>query len=165
MGIGRPEVDFWSHVLVRGEDECWPWLNYKNKDGYGRCRRKGTLYLAHRIAYSLTFGGIELAAPKDLKNSDQFVLHSCDNPSCCNPKHLYLGTQKQNTQDCIAKNRRANIFGEANPAALFTEEEIKEIKLRYTTAPYPGISQATLAENYGVSRMCINRILIGKTYT
>ena len=86
---GRPantaEV-LWSKVDKKGEDECWPWLGYSNGK-YGRTEINDKSYYAHRVIFDLVNPGIiNLNAPK---NTDEhgFIMHSCDNPICCNPKH------------------------------------------------------------------------------
>ena len=81
-------------VVKRGD--CWEWIGSCNKDGYGQFRIGGKLYRVHRVIWALKYGKI----PRGL-----LVLHSCDNPRCCRPKHLFLGTQIQNVQDCILKGR------------------------------------------------------------
>ena len=95
--------------LRHGEDsECWPYEGGgHNRRGWHRTIYAGTkyrrrTYMAHRVAYELTYGEI----PDGL-----FVLHQCDNPVCCNPRHLFLGTQSENAKDMWAKNR-------ANPGSL-----------------------------------------------
>lgn len=90
---------FWEHVEIGEPDECWPWKLGRSPKGYGN-----TLYKvggrnvagAHRIAWSKTFGTI----PDGLH-----VLHRCDNPPCCNPSHLWLGTNTENHADSKAKGR------------------------------------------------------------
>jgi len=97
-----PEV-LWSKVDKRGEDECWNWMGYKNEDGYGRVQIKEWAYFAHRVIFNLVNPGIiELNAPKSYEETG-FLLHTCDNPSCCNPKHLWVGTHAQNMADKVAK--------------------------------------------------------------
>lgn len=76
---------------------CIEWQGYKNKDGYGRRRAFGVKVLVHRLVY-------ELINHKTI-NDDLCICHSCDNPSCINPAHLFLGTHKDNIQDCIKKGR------------------------------------------------------------
>ena len=85
------ECRFWFHVDKRGTQECWPWKGYRWKTGHGRIRHpnKGTKK-AHRLAYELTVGSI----PRG-----RFVCHSCHNASCCNPNHLYVGTNDDNVRD------------------------------------------------------------------
>ena len=77
---------------------CVEWQGYKNKSGYGRRRFRGEKQLVHREVYSLTHGGVPI--PFGL-----LVCHTCDNPSCVNPAHLFLGSQKDNIQDAIKKGR------------------------------------------------------------
>lgn len=89
---------FWSFVSVRGHDDCWEWQGGKNNDGYGRFhipmdgQRKTKQ--AHHVAYFVEYG----AWPK-------YVLHKCDNPPCCNPRHLREGTHQENITECWAKGR------------------------------------------------------------
>lgn len=90
---------FWEKVDVRGPDECWPWKAGKIKKGYGLISIHGRSQLAHRVAYELVKGPI----PADLD-----VLHDCDFPPCCNPRHLWPGTHTDNMQDCIAKGRNSS---------------------------------------------------------
>lgn len=87
---------FWAKV-DRGDD-CWEWTGIKDPNGYGRCGMFGET-LAHRVAWKLT----REAIPGGL-----FVLHRCDNPPCCNPDHLFLGTQADNIADMDHKGRRRN---------------------------------------------------------
>jgi hypothetical protein len=94
---GTLEERFWAKVERRGIDECWPWKATR-RNGYGRlsAARSGGLQGAHRIAWSLANGEI----PAGLK-----ILHHCDNPPCCNPQHLFLGTQADNVHDMFRKGR------------------------------------------------------------
>jgi len=96
----RPlEERFWEKVDVRGPDECWPWTRKHNPKGYGQFR-KDKMVQAHRMAWELTNGPI----PDGLD-----VLHTCDNPPCCNPHHLFLGTNDDNMRDMNSKGRHGNI--------------------------------------------------------
>lgn len=87
---------FWSHVDRRSDDECWLWTGTTNPDGYGRVHLSDALYQAHRTAFRVSRGYIDDALD---------VLHSCDNPSCCNPRHLFQGTHTDNMRDMTAKGR------------------------------------------------------------
>lgn len=89
----------WEKVDVGRPDECWPWRGSK-KRGYGRIRGEGgrqsrTLF-AHRVVWQLEYGPIPFGL---------CVLHSCDNPPCCNPGHLFLGTNDDNLRDMRSKGR------------------------------------------------------------
>lgn len=103
---------FWCRVdSSQGATECWPWTGAKTSLGYGRLSFGGQRYIAHRLAYQLSAGPI----PEGMH-----VCHSCDNPPCCNPAHLWLGTRTDNMRDMLAKGRgchgpnRPGLKGEAN---------------------------------------------------
>jgi hypothetical protein len=105
----RPLAErFWEKVDKRGPDECWEWTASRNPDGYGHLRvgslRDGTRRMrkAPRVAYELTHGPIP---PSSASTHGTCVLHSCDNPGCCNPRHLFLGSQYDNIADMQAKGR------------------------------------------------------------
>ena len=85
-------------VQRKSPTECWPWIAKAVTDfGYGRMTAgRGTDLKSHRIAYALAHNGIP---------DGMHVLHKCDNPKCCNPNHLFLGTHQDNTRDMMAKNR------------------------------------------------------------
>ena len=85
---------FWDKVRVTGG--CWMWTSARDRWGYGRFRTEVSHVGAHRMAWMLAVGLI----PGDL-----CVLHRCDNPSCCNPDHLFLGTAKDNIHDAMRKGR------------------------------------------------------------
>lgn len=87
--------NFWSLMEKRGQDECWPWIGKKTKDGYGEIWVGKTPFIASRVAWALA----------NQKQPEGFVCHSCDNPVCCNPKHLWLGSPKDNVSDMIKKRR------------------------------------------------------------
>lgn len=89
------EERLWTKVDKSGE--CWLWIANRNWAGYGLFKREGKTRAAHREAWRAAHGDI----PAGLQ-----VLHRCDNRACVNPAHLFLGSQKDNIQDCIAKGRR-----------------------------------------------------------
>lgn len=88
------EEYFWSNVDKRGPDECWPWKG--REKGYGQARFGGQAISAYRLAYILEKGEV----PEGM-----VVCHSCDNPPCCNPAHLWVGTHSENTLDMVKKGR------------------------------------------------------------
>lgn len=97
------EERFWSFVdKSGGPDACWPWQGAKLK-GYGQFRRDGNRRVAHRLAYEYSNGPIVGHRPHT--DDELVVMHACDNPPCCNPAHLSLGTDLTNIRDMIAKGR------------------------------------------------------------
>lgn len=105
---------FWSKVIVpENKNECWEWQASKDSCGYGRININGSLFSSHRVAYFLSTG----------VNPDNQVLHHCDNPSCCNQLHLFLGNHSDNMRDRENKGRAnhpagASHFSKTNPEKL-----------------------------------------------
>lgn len=148
--LDTPEEVFWSKVDKSGD--CWIWCGAFNKYGYGDFRRKilgGRT--SHRIAWLLTYG--EIAA-------GMVVCHTCDNRSCCNPQHLFLGTPADNTQDMIAKGRSNTSRGIQKPNAKFTEQDVRSIRALYAL----GVSTSDLATLYHVHVVTIRDIVYSRTW-
>lgn len=90
-----------SAKLQKTENGCHEWTGAKNYDGYGVIWFEGYSWATHRVAYELANGAIP-------QNSEKFwVLHKCDNPSCCNPEHLYVGSPSDNARDCAERCRKS----------------------------------------------------------
>lgn len=97
---------FKQKVDIRTEDECWNWQGAKHSKGYGVLFHKNKSVFAHRIAYMLYKDNTFSVRNQELNHKDsKIILHSCDNPLCCNPKHLSVGTPKENIQDMLSKGR------------------------------------------------------------
>ena len=154
-----PEI-LWSKVDKKGEDECWNWIGLKNKQGYGRVQINEYSYLAHRVIYSLVYPNIiEWRAPKNSSESG-FILHRCDNPSCCNPKHLFVGNHADNMADKAAKGRSPDYSGDKGPRAKLTMVQAREIRqLRKD-----GVSARELAKRYEISLPSIKTLLRNDSY-
>lgn len=90
------EQRLWEKVDIKDWNDCWPWKAGQFESGYGLFGLKGNAYRAHRLAYKLSY---------DDFNPELDVLHTCDNPLCCNPGHLFQGTAHDNVQDAISKGR------------------------------------------------------------
>jgi hypothetical protein len=140
---------FWSKVdltLVDVEFACLEWKGTL-EGGYGRLIWNRSLQLAHRISFMLAFGHY----PAELK-----VLHHCDNPSCVNPNHLFLGTLLDNARDRKDKGRNGLLKGERNGRAKLTRAQVDEIRQRYNIGD---VSYSMLAAEYGVSSGLISHII------
>ncbi len=112
------DANFWSKVKVTGKDDCWEWMTGKFSTGYGAFKIKGQNRGAHRIAFELVNGPIP---------SGMMICHHCDNRSCCNPNHLFLGTHGENQKDSFKKGRRS-FKGELNHGAKLTQEQVNQIR-------------------------------------
>jgi hypothetical protein len=134
---------FWSKVDKTGE--CWLWAASKDKRGYGQVRMGNRTMRSHRVAWFLRYGS--------LPPPDKMVCHSCDNPACVRPSHLFLGTSKSNIEDMDRKGRRVNHphYGEDHGRAVLTEENVREIRARLKL----GEQQKLLAKEFGVSKPTI----------
>ena len=144
----RPiEERFWEKVDRRGDDECWPWIAGEDRKGYGKIWYRGRKAKATHISLQL----VGRPVPKGL-----FVCHSCDNPACVNPAHLWIGTVSDNGLDASRKGRTRQIVrshkpplritgaGEEHPKAKLTAQDVREI--RRSSEP-----STILAAKYGVS--------------
>lgn len=157
MRTGRPRQSlaerFWPRISVRGASECWPILGYRTKFGYAQIWSEGTkkrLYM-HRVAWELHFGPI----PEDM-----CVCHSCDNASCCNPAHLFLGTIADNNRDMREKGR--NPHGETHPCAKLTAARVLQARQRFAAGER---GTARMAAEFGVSQASLARAIVGDTWT
>jgi hypothetical protein len=152
--MGRKATPFWDRVKKAGDGDCWPWMGCRDIKGYGRIWIRGKDKMTHRVAWELTNGPI----PEGI-----CVLHICDNPPCCNLKHLWLGTQQANVRDCISKGRFIYgwLLGEQNLNAKLTEEEAKAI---FIAMNRDGKKWQELAEQYGISRREIYSIAEGRCW-
>jgi len=143
-----PEERFWSMVKRGDPDSCWEWQGRIIKDGYGAFHLKGKRIIASRFAWILTYGEI----PQGM-----CVLHKCDNPACVNPRHLFLGTQKDNMQDAVLKWRKS---GPHNGRTKLTWPQVDTIRLLFQM----GWSAYRLAKFFGVNYKTVWQILKGKTW-
>lgn len=128
-------------------DDCWEWSGNTDPCGYGRIKSLGKLLSVHRVAYELWVGSVD----------DKFVLHRCDNPSCFNPDHLFLGTQTDNMKDIVVKGRgkQPRLAGESHPHSKLSDQDITSIKSDTRT-------QRVIAKEYGIAQAHVSNIKSGK---
>lgn len=144
------EERFWSKVKRGALDECWQWTaSVRNKDeGYGAFYLNGRHRPATHTAWLLRYG--------ELPASGQVVCHSCDNPRCCNPDHLFLGTPLENNDDKVAKRR--HVYGARVTTAKLTDPQAAEIKRLRPNGRAPRGLKAELASRFGVSEHTISDV-------
>ena len=155
----KDRLRFWDKVNIPSDpDKCWEWQACKYETGYGQIRVNGHKMRTHRVSYELKYGDI----PDGL-----FVCHKCDNRACCNPAHLFLGTQKDNMQDMVRKGRanRTEFQSVSRPgvlnSSLLTKEQVLYIRDCHNSKRF---SQIELARQFGVATTTINRVVNRKSW-
>lgn len=159
---------FWSKVdKTTTPDGCWTWTACKAKDpkhayGYIGMKVDGSWkrIAAHRVVYEMIENH---KIPKG-----KLICHSCNNPSCVRPDHLYLGTKLTNIMDCIRAGQQNILKGEDSPNSTLTEAQVRDIRNLYSSRighyRQASVSQRKLAAKYGVSRATIRAVIAHKTY-
>jgi len=130
------------------KDECMVWTGYTS-NGYGEMTFLGKKMSVHRAMYRASRGEI----PKGM-----YVCHTCDNPPCCNPLHLFCASPKDNTKDAVIKGRFNHCVGSKHTSSKLTEDDVREIKRILKR----GGSSTHIARNYNVHVTTIERIKYGK---
>ena len=155
---------FWSKVAVSAPNECWEWRACKNEKGYGVYGSNRKTYKAHRFAYQLTHGSIPEGA---------CLLHTCDNPACCNPDHLTTGTRADNNRDMVAKGRhkcggtktpveKCNYKrGKDHHNRKLNEDAVRNIRETYAAG---GASMMQIATRFGIGLTTTHKIIHCKTW-
>ena len=143
---------FWSRIaLTADDDRCWEWQHSRNPQGYGCIKIDGQTRRVHRIAWQLANG----------REPKLDVLHSCDNPPCCNPKHLREGTAAENGQEAREKGRWTPNYGEQNGNTYLTADEVREIKMWIRD----GIStKEMMARDPRLDKYMVSRLRCNKTW-
>jgi hypothetical protein len=163
LGDGRNFAErFWSRVDQRSENECWPWKGAVDENGYGNMHVEGRHRRSHQVAWALAKGRQPMLD----------ILHSCDYPACCNPKHLREGTEKDNVADMVARGRsrwqkpqRYALFANSRPVGVYFNDEYKSYTARvyfnkqsFNCGPFASAEEAIEA------RIAKMRELFGKDF-
>src|SRR5260370_6637083 len=129
---------------------CWPWMAQRDPKGRGRFMWSETRKprFAHRVAYEFCQGAIP---------SGLLVCHHCDNPTCCNPAHLFVGTNKDNTQDMVRKGRARGAQGEKHRSARLTADIVGQIRAAVGTT-------TQIAERFGIASCHVTNIRAGRKW-
>lgn len=146
---------FWESVDIRNHTECWNWIGSLNTHGYGQARFDGRSMNASRVAWMIFHGGV----PDGL-----VVCHKCDNRKCCNPYHMFIGTQGDNVRDCKEKGRCRGYFvsGAAHPRvnAKLDAEKVARARELYKS----GVTQTEIGLMFGVHSSVISRAVRGESW-
>jgi hypothetical protein len=149
------EEKFHASYIPEPMSGCWLWEGPVNAHGYGRLSAGGKSWTAHRASYEIHKGPI---------HSGLWVLHTCDQPGCVNPDHLYLGTVVENVRDMMQRGRHVRWNGTrrgtGNPKSRLTPEQVQEIRC----LP-PGLTRRQAGRLYGVSHATIIDIIKGRTWS
>ena len=156
MNITEKQKANLKKLLIENDNGCLEFSGARLKKGYGifviGSRKDATRShkLAHRVAYFIAYGPIP---------DGMFVCHKCDNPSCCNPDHLFLGTPKDNMMDMLNKGRNVTISlkGEKNPNAKFSNKDVTEIA-------NGSLSFREAKSRYGISKSHFYRLRNGDAW-
>ena len=153
MKITREVKERFFEKINKNKNGCWEWTAATSTKGYGRFKINGRLYLAHRISFIIHKGSL----------GKSLACHSCDNPKCVNPSHLFKGTQSTNMIDCFKKGRLYVASGLPKGhkfSAIISDNKIINIK----TAIEKGVKLTLIARRFKVKYQTIRDISSGRSY-
>jgi hypothetical protein len=141
---------FWSKVDKRGPDDCWNWKGGP-KLRYGLFWNQGRNVGAHRFIWEHENESIPLGIN---------VCHKCDNPRCCNPRHLFLGTTQDNVKDRHSKGRTATRLTGKNCASILTSTQVRDIRILKTL----GVGGSVIVKRYNITKQTLCDISKGRSW-
>jgi hypothetical protein len=139
-----PAARFVRHLAPPDGNGCRLWTRGRDPAGYGKFRAEGRSFRAHRWAYEHFIDPIPAGF---------LVCHHCDNPPCCEPSHLFLGTQQANMSDKMAKGRHRYV---THPK--LSDDDVRQIRALASS----GVTQIALASTYRISQSMVSMIVAGK---
>jgi hypothetical protein len=174
MGIKDSGLSLKERLLKKKKikKSCWEWQGFIMPNGYGRMSFKGKDQYVHRLSFAAFIGEI----PKG-----KIICHSCDNRKCINPKHLWIGTFKENTQDACTKGKmkgfsrkvhseesknkmrkphNINRKGEKHPNAILDENKVKEIRNLFSQ----GLTRKEISEIFKITKNCVKDVVLRRSW-
>lgn len=142
-----------DRIKVDPKTGCWEWKQSRHRMGYGYAWCANKSIRAHRLSYLVHIGPIPKGA---------CVLHRCDNPPCCNPDHLWAGTQAENLADMATKGRSAKMRGDSCGMAKLDAADVRAIRALLADG---ALLHREIAVQFGVSRTTISSIKTGKRWS
>lgn len=151
-----PENRFWSNINTKHPHYCWEWKSMEGTGEYAQTHYEGKNIPCHRKAYELFY---KMSIPEGM-----CVCHHCDNPPCCNPYHLFLGTVQDNVNDRESKgrNKMPHSKGEDHGNHKLTENEVRQIRASYVPRK---VSYGILGGHYHVSPSQIRNVIKGRDWS
>jgi hypothetical protein len=159
INLSQADIErFWRKVK-RSDDlfDCWEWQAGIHHNGYGQFHANDRDLSAHRVSYVIANGQIDVNDP----DGKFLVCHRCDNRSCVNPTHLFLGTHYENMMDRESKGRNKPAIGEANGSAKLNKIEALAVRILYASG---GLTHSQIGRIFNVSKACVGRIVRGQNW-
>lgn len=143
---------FFKYIIIpENDNDCMKWNGYINPSGYGKLCHNWKSYRASRLSYQIFIGKI----PENME-----VCHKCDNTTCVNPNHLFIGTHTDNMRDMSKKGRQNILRGEQKKLSKLKEKDIVEIRIKLKE----GLTQKEIGKIYGVDATIIGDIKLNKIW-
>lgn len=151
MTLTENEIERFK-IKLKTIGECLEFVGSRNTEGYGNFWAGGRCRKAHRVAWTIAYGIIPF---------DVLVLHKCDNPPCCEPSHLFLGSDKDNTLDKVQKGRMYPTHEHYNPSVVLLREQVFEIHRLLIEGI---LTQQDIADKYDITKGHVNNIKAGRAW-